>query len=52
MIVDDPNALVVYVDEILADAELIIEELDPFSNGDFPVIYSVVSWLFPFVEES
>lgn len=52
MTIPDVGALTGYVDELLYDAQRVMEELDPFTDGTYPEVYSVLSWLLPLAEES
>lgn len=51
---DGPSveSIIGYVDDLIFDARHVLEELDPFSNGMHPEMYSAISWLLPFVENS
>lgn len=52
MLTPEIDGLTEYAAGVLFDAQRVIEELDPLTNGSFPEVVSVLSWLMPLAEES
>lgn len=48
----DTEWIMGYVDDVISEAEHVLEELDPFTSGEHPGVWSVVYWLLPMLDES